>query len=185
MRIIAGEARGRRLQTLKGSATRPTADRVKESLFSILGPRCAGALVLDLYAGTGNLGLEALSRGAHKAVFVDASEAAVRVIRSNISELGYADRAEVQRSDAQGAVGRLGAAAAKFDLVFLDPPYEQGLIIPTLQAIVRAGILADSGVIIAEHSRREEVGPASELSIRRQERYGDTVLTFMQRAPDN
>lgn len=187
MRIIAGEAGGRRLKALPGRATRPTADRVKESLFGILNAKIAEAYFLDLFAGTGNIGIEALSRGAERAVFVDASEAAARVIRANLSLTGYEARAEVLRLGVLKAVAKLAGAKRKFDLIFLDPPYEAGLLQLALQAVARAGLLASGGNIVAEHSRREEVEEAelAGLSIWRQEKYGDTRLTFLRSLSDN
>jgi len=187
MRIIAGEAGGRRLKSLPGRATRPTADRVKESLFGILGGQVVAAVFLDLYAGTGNIGIEALSRGADRAVFVDTSEPAVRIIRANLELTGYAERSEIFRLDVRQAITRLAGAARKFDLIFLDPPYETGLIMPALQAIDRSAILAPGGNAIAEHSRRETIDEAElpGLRIWRQGKYGDTMLTFLRGVGDN
>jgi 16S rRNA (guanine(966)-N(2))-methyltransferase RsmD len=122
MRIISGEARGRRLRAPRGAATRPTADRVREALFNILGS-AAGLCVLDLFAGTGALALEALSRGAAHAVLVDYAEAAARVIQANLAPLGYQDRARVLRLDVARALRLLERQGARFDLVFVDPPY--------------------------------------------------------------
>lgn len=186
MRVIAGSAGGRRLKSLPGQSTRPTADRIKESLFAILGGRVAAARFLDLFAGTGSIGIEALSRGAMQAVFVDKGEPAVRVIRDNLELTGLAAQAEVLRLDVSRAVARLAGAGRQFDLIFLDPPYEAGRVLPTLLAIARSGVLAPGACLIAEHSRREEVPVTNGagLDLRRQEKYGDTVLTFWRSAAE-
>src|ERR671914_2355707 len=121
MRVIAGRFGGRRLAAPPGAATRPTSDRVREALFSILGERVAGARVLDLFAGSGALGIEALSRGAAEATFVDTAAPAIRTVRANLDALGAA--AEVRRADARRFLGAASADARQYDLVFLDPPY--------------------------------------------------------------
>src|SRR5918999_1949558 len=121
MRVIAGRYGGRRLQAPPGDATRPTSDRVREALFSVLGGRVDGARVLDLFAGSGALGIEALSRGAAEATFVDSAPASIRAVRANLDALGAA--AEVRRADARRFLGAASAAARQYDLVFLDPPY--------------------------------------------------------------
>ena len=123
MRVIAGSAKGRRLFAPKGTETRPTSDRVKESLFNILGERVIGGAVLDLYAGSGALGIEALSRGAARAVFVDAEKAAIETIRRNVEGAGFSDRATIRRASAKTALRDLTADGERFDLIFLDPPY--------------------------------------------------------------
>jgi 16S rRNA (guanine966-N2)-methyltransferase len=172
MRVIAGEWRGRRLQAPAGSSTRPTADRIREALFSILGDRVPGAHVLDLYAGSGALGIEALSRGAAAATFVDSDPAAIRAVRTNLAALGA--EAEVRRSDARRFLGGASAAARQYDLVFLDPPYRlaSGLG-DALTAALPAVIGADAAVV-AESDRRAplELG----LPLHDERRYGDTLI---------
>lgn len=180
LRVIAGSARGRRLRTLPGRGTRPTSDRVKEALFNILGRKVEGARVLDLYAGTGNLGIEALSRGAAAAVFVDSNPACRRLIAENLAALGWADRGRVVEMDAAAAVRLLGRRGERFDLVFVDPPYERGLIRPTLAAMAEGGVLAPGGIAVVEHSPREGLEPLPrgwELADRR--RYGATLVSFV------
>lgn len=177
--MIAGTAKGRRIGSLPGRETRPTADRVKESLFNILGERVAGSRVLDLFAGTGNLGIEALSRGAHRAIFVDRDGRSAQLIRDNLVALGFADRAEVLALDAQAALARLAAAGEVFDLVFLDPPYEQDHLPPLLAALPAVGVLAPGGLVVAEHSRRDAIPETiGRLFLVRWRRYGDTILSF-------
>ncbi len=179
MRVIAGSARGRRLAAPPGSDTRPTADRVREALFSILGPPPAGAVVLDLFAGAGTLGIEALSRGAERAVFADHARAAARVLRKNLEELGLAARAEVHVGDATRFAERLGRDGRSFSWIFLDPPYAAGLADAALAAIGAGRLLAEDGVAVVEHDRRSPPLPVqAPLFKADSRRYGDTELTF-------
>lgn len=179
MRVIAGSARGRRLAAPPGSDTRPTADRVREALFSILGPPPDGAVVLDLFAGAGTLGIEALSRGAERAVFADHARGAARVLRKNLEELGLAARAEVHVGDATRFAARLGREGRTFSWIFLDPPYAAGLADAALDAIAAGGILAPDGTVVVEHDRRAPPGPEHGNLLKADcRRYGDTELTF-------
>ena len=172
MRVVAGQWRGRRLQAPAGAATRPTGDRVREALFSILGERVTGARVLDLFAGSGALGIEALSRGAAEATFVDSAPAAIRAVAANLDMLG-AD-AEVRRADVRRFLGSARAAARQYDLVFLDPPYRlAGRLGGELTAALPA-VLAPGAAVVAESDRRAplELG----LPILDERRYGDTLI---------
>lgn len=179
MRIIAGAARGRKLRAPRGSATRPTADRVRESVFNILGPVAAGARVLDLFAGAGGLGLEALSRGAAWAVFVDRAPAAARCVRDNLAILAMTDQAEVITSDALRAVRRMRAHGDRFDWVFVDPPYASDLAAATLTTLGESPVLADGATVIVEHDRRRPLPDASgQLARTDQRAYGDTIVSF-------
>ena len=177
MRIIAGEMRSRKLKAPEGMDTRPTADRVKEALFSILINRLYGARVLDLYGGSGALALEALSRGAGSAVIADMSPKACQVIQENIDALGCADRASLLRLKDTAALTALGKKGDSFDLVFLDPPYRMSTA-PICEMIERLGLLKKDGVIIVEHSRETppDIAPPLELTDRRE--YGVTGLSF-------
>lgn len=157
MRIVAGEWRGRKLAAPRGMAVRPTADRVREAIFSILGGRVAGADVLDLFAGTGALGLEALSRGAREAVFVESDPAAFAALRRNIAALG-AGGAEALPLDFRRAIGRLARAGRRFDLVFLDPPYGKGLSAAAAGGLARAGLLAPGASVVVEEAARAGPG---------------------------
>lgn len=179
MRIIAGSARGRRIAAPKGSAIRPTADRVREALFNILPRDLAGMQVLDLFAGSGSLSLEALSRGAESALLVDESEAAAKLIRRNVDALGFADRARIWKHPVGKALSRLADEGAAYDAIFLDPPYDGGWVGKTLAAVARAGTLQAEGVAVAEHSPRERVEEQyGALACRDRRQYGDTVLSF-------
>ena len=168
MRVVAGELRGRRLLSPpRGSEVRPTADRVREALFSILGD-VEGALVLDLFSGTGALGIEALSRGAGRAVFVDSQ---IGPVQRNVTALGLEDRAELVRSDALAYLGREGPG---FDLILCDPPYRLARRIgPELDQLVPPR-LAPGGRFVAESAASEPVELAIEPE--RERRYGDTLL---------
>jgi 16S rRNA (guanine966-N2)-methyltransferase len=170
VRVVAGELRGRKLVAPPGDATRPTADRVREALFSILGD-ISGLRVLDLYAGSGALGIEALSRGAAAAVFVDSSQAAVTAIRRNLSELGL--EAPVQRRD---ALAYLAAAADgdPYDLVFADPPYDSALRVGPDLAERLPPILSEDAVIVTESNKRAPL--ELPFPLLRERSYGDTRI---------
>lgn len=177
MRVIAGVFGGRRLRAPRGVRTRPTADRVKEAIFSMLGP-LEGARVLDLFAGTGALGIEALSRGAEMAVFVERDPAALAALRANLDVLRLSP--PVARIRAVDSLAELRSIAADrdagFDLVFLDPPYRQATKMePVLQKEI-AGVLAPAGRVVLESDRRSPL--ALELPIERERRYGDTSITI-------
>ena len=179
MRVIGGQAKGRRLKAPKGRTLRPTADRVKEALFNILPHDLSGQRVLDLFAGTGNLSMEALSRGASEAVLVDASRAATKLIEENLRALSFTDRSRVWTAPVLSAIGKLARGGESFGLIFLDPPYEQALVGQTLRAIAKEGLLRENGVLVAEHSVREKVEERyGSLALRDQRRYGTTRLSF-------
>lgn len=181
MRVIAGRAGGLRLQSPKGLATRPTADRVKESLFSILSPYLAGAAVLDLYAGSGALGIEALSRGANRALFVDHSSQAAAVIRRNLTHTGFADSGEVWCCAADRAIKRLARETRTFDVIFADPPYNRGLAAATVLKVGEGALLSPNGWLVVEHSLKEEMPAAAQNLILQQQRtYGDTAVTLFR-----
>lgn len=173
MRIITGTARGCRLETLPGDATRPTAERVKEGLFSAIQFDLPGRRVLDLFAGSGQLGIEALSRGAVSCVFVDQNKAATEIIRRNLHAAKLADKAQVLTTDATGFLAR---TADTFDLVFLDPPYADGLLLPALEAAAQK--VAPGGLIVCE-SDEQVVLPetAGNLKLYRTYRYGRIHVT--------
>ena len=179
MRVITGTARGRRLKELEGMETRPTTDRVKEGMFSVLQFDIEGRKVLDLFAGTGQLGIECLSRGAREAVFVDRRTDAVRLIRENLKITDLSERAKVNSGD---SVAYLKSIQEKFDLILLDPPYAAGLLKPVIEHITRFDILAPHGIIVAEHPV-EEAMPAVQAPYRlhRTYRYGKIAMTLYRR----
>lgn len=182
MRIITGSARGCRLKTPKGAdVTRPTADRVKESLFNILGTMVPGRKVLDIFAGTGNLGIEALSRGAQSAVFVD--KATAELIRDNLNLTRLADKAVVRGGDVFAELARQTAAKADFTLIFCDPPYHKGLWQQALRQIDQSeGLMEEAGILVVEHGADEnEVPELTRLKLVHNRRYGHTTqLSFFQ-----
>jgi len=179
VRIVAGSRKGHRIDAPKGVVTRPTGDRVREALFSILGPPPDGAVVLDLFAGAGTLGIEALSRGAERAVFADRARAAARVLRRNLDELGLAGRAEVHVGDATRFAQRLAGEGRSFSWIFLDPPYAAGLADAALAAIAAGRLLAPEGTLVVEHDRRAPPQAEHGLLLKADcRRYGDTELTF-------
>ncbi|MBM7867030.1 16S rRNA (guanine(966)-N(2))-methyltransferase RsmD [Heliobacterium gestii] len=185
MRIISGQARGHRLVSVKGWETRPTADRVKEALFNVLAGRCLEAQCLDLFAGTGALGLEALSRGAAFVYWVEKNPAACATIVKNIQSTRL-DRGKVLKQDVRQACQRLLAEGKRFDLIFADPPYKRELWLPVLE-MAAAGLLAPEGVLIMESSRDEGLPEQfGSLSRRKQDRYGDTMIHYYQweRSPE-
>lgn len=155
MRIIAGTYRSRILKSLKGQSLRPTSDRLRETLFNILGPAIAGSRFLDLYAGTGAVGIEALSRGASDAVFVDNHPAAVKLIRENLALLEIAAGAQVIAANAAEALARLVARnSSSFDFVFLDPPYAaEGEYDLVLRSLGRSLLISEGSIVVAEHRK--------------------------------
>lgn len=186
MRIITGTARGARLQTPRGLATRPTSDRLKEAMFSILADKVRGRRVLDLYAGTGSLGLEALSRGAAAATLVD--KATVAILRANAAKCRLEDRTTIRGSDVLAELARLTRAAAseaeRFSLVFADPPYHQGLVERTLTALDAAAgdLLTSDAIVVIEHGGDVDLPETRQLECVLHRRYGHTTqLSFYQR----
>lgn len=182
-RIIGGHGRGRRLKSVAGSATRPTGARVRQTLFDILAPTIPGCRFLDLFAGTGGVGLEALSRGAARAVLVEQDAAAARVLRDNARSLAAAGgECQVHRQDAATALAGLADAGVRFDVIYLDPPYASPLYEPLLEAIGRTGLLAAEGVAIAEHFHKRELPDRVGALVRgRVVRVGDHRLSFYRR----
>jgi 16S rRNA (guanine966-N2)-methyltransferase len=183
MRVIAGEARGRQLVAPKSLRVRPTADRVKEALFSILISRLgefAEMRVLDIFAGTGNLGIEALSRGAGYAVFIDSHRDSAEVIRKNLDITRFSDRAKVVVQDAAGALKWLASGEPPFHLVFLDPPYHEGHTERILEILSVSPLVDQGTTVVAEFSSKEDI-PRCFGRLQETERrvYGDTSLSFL------
>ncbi len=174
MRIVAGRWGGRRIAAPRGGATRPTSDRVREAVFSILGDVVPGARVLDLFAGSGALGLEALSRGAAAAVFVDSAPAAARAVRTNLEALGV--DAEVVRADAVVALRSAARAGHQYDLVLLDPPYRRAAALAPALGAGLGAVLAPGARVVAESDRRAPLDLP--LPLLDERRYGDTLIRF-------
>ncbi|GAX90413.1 16S rRNA (guanine(966)-N(2))-methyltransferase RsmD [Effusibacillus lacus] len=182
MRVIAGDFKGRRLTPVPGSSTRPTTDKVKESIFNIIGPYFDGGQVLDLFAGTGALGIEALSRGMDRAVFIEQDAKALQVVRRNVDACKLESRADIYRNDARRAISVLAKRKEQFDLVFMDPPYHFHIIPDLAASLDRHDLLRDTAVIVAEHSK-DAVLPDQLESLRRWKlvTYGDTSVSFYRK----
>lgn len=185
MRIISGICRGRKLTPLEGLDIRPTSDRIRETVFNILGTRVKNARVLDLFAGTGALGLEALSRGASHAVFVDVSAAACRTIRQNIDRCRFSGQTDLIQQDLFFPLHDPAVTTRCFDLIFMDPPYDREYIKKIVEKQTIAAILSDSGIIVAEHATKERLSfPLNGLDIFRQKKYSRTTISFLTRTQD-
>jgi 16S rRNA (guanine(966)-N(2))-methyltransferase RsmD len=172
VRVISGRLRGRRLSVPAGTGTRPTADRVRESLFALLGP-VEGLSVLDLFAGSGALGIEALSRGAGSATFVDSAPRAVTTVRNNLEGLGIAD-APVLRADARAFLRKARAQGRQYDLVLLDPPYRRASGLARELSLLLPAVLPADGRVVTESDRRDPL--ALDLPLADERRYGDTLI---------
>lgn len=180
MRIISGQNRGQRIQTLKGTQLRPTSDQMRETLFDVLGPRVQGSIFLDAYAGSGAVGLEALSRGAKEVVFVEYHRAATDLIRRNLAALKMEDGFYLMSTRVLTALERLDEEGSIFDFVFLDPPYsETREYHQVLRQLGRSRLLTDASFVIAEHSRHYFLEEKyNRLKRTRSIRHGDAELTF-------
>ena len=178
MRIIAGNNKGHSLKTVGGMATRPTQDRVKEALFNIIGDHVEHARVLDLYAGTGSLGLESMSRGAISATFVDFSKNATTVLEANMAALRVKD-CRILGIPVEKALRKLAVTNESFDLIFMDPPYGRNLVIHTLEMVFDLGIAARNARVVAEHESKyeppKEIGDWFRIDLRK---YGDTGISI-------
>lgn len=184
MRVVAGTARGRQLHAPTGDRVRPTADRVKEALFSSLTSSFGtleGLAILDLFTGSGNLGIEAISRGADRVFFVDNSLESLQFVRKNLQLTGFADKSTIIRADAVAAVRQLTAAAGKFDIIFADPPYADiALTEKLLTAIVSGELLRHVGVMVLESSSKAAITIPEGLALTAKKVYGDTTLIFLE-----
>ena len=178
MRIIAGSARGRTFEAPSGRSTRPTLDRVREAVFGMIQFDVPGSRVLDLFAGSGGLGLEALSRGAEKAVFCDCDKSVCALISRNAERLGFSDRSMIICDDYRSAIRRLASKGERFSIVLLDPPYESGYYSAAVNELHDAGLLADGCIIIAEHSAKSPLELSLDgLTAGKPHRYGDVAVS--------
>jgi len=186
MRIVGGEFKGRALATPDGQKTRPTSDRAREAIFNVLthaewAPALADARVMDIFAGSGALGFEAMSRGAGFCLFVETDEAARGAIRDNVESLGLFGTTRVHRRDATQLGQRPGGAAEAFDLVFLDPPYRQGLGQRALKALIDGNWLSDDAVAVFEHAADEDIFITDMWEISNSKTYGVAQVNFLRR----
>ena len=179
MRVIAGSARRLLLKAPDGMDTRPTADRVKESLFNMLNPDLYGCAFLDLFSGSGAIGIEALSRGAQRAVLVDASMECAGIIKQNLEVTKLGENAEIINEDVYAAIERLGRRGDKFDIIFMDPPYAAGYYVPVMEAIKKADILAAEGYIVAESAKGVDFTAAEGFKIFKERKCGPAVINFL------
>ena len=179
MRVIAGSARRLLLKAPDGMDTRPTADRVKESLFNMLNPDLYGCAFLDLFSGSGAIGIEALSRGAQRAVLVDASMECAGIIKQNLEVTKLGENAEIINEDVYAAIERLGRRGDKFDIIFMDPPYSAGYYVPVMEAIKKADILAAEGYIVAESAKGVDFTAAEGFKIFKERKCGPAVMNFL------
>lgn len=177
MRIITGTARGARLETLDGEATRPTIERIKEAVFSMIQFDIEGRRVLDLFAGSGQLGLEALSRGAVKAVFVDTAKPAIDIIKRNAQKTKLYEKCTVLSIDYKQYI-KNADGKEKFDIIFLDPPYHSDMLEDALRRIAESDILHDNGMIICESDKTEPMS-AIGMELHRHARYGKVYITIL------
>jgi 16S rRNA (guanine966-N2)-methyltransferase len=179
VRILAGALKGRRLTTPRGNTTRPTADQVRIVLMDTLTPRLDGARVLDLFAGAGGVGLEALSRGAAHATFVERDVQAIAALRDNVKALDVTALVHVRRGDVLKELTTLLAGGERFDIVFLDPPYQAGLVETTLEMLGGGGLTLPDALVIAQHfTKRPPAAIIGRLGSFRTRRFGETTLTF-------
>lgn len=178
MRVISGSARGLKLNTPSDDRIRPTTDRVKESMFNIIQDWVYDSQVLDLFAGSGALGIEALSRGAKEAVFCDKSLDSIKIIKSNIEKARMVDRSHLLNCDFKKCLSDMEVKGQTFDLIFVDPPYYRGLFEDVLETIRACNILNKDGIVIVEHDASTSIGQIKGLDVFKEKKYGITMLTF-------
>lgn len=179
MRVITGKAKGHKLKSPKGLKTRPTTDRIKESVFNIIGDILPDSTALDLYSGTGSIGIEFLSRGAKLCYFIDNDPTSIKVINENLQKTSLKDQAYVYKNDVHSAIKILSRKGLSFDYIFMDPPYGKDLVIQTIENIFKLGIIKKKGIIIAEHETELEL-PTHILGFAKSDsrNYGSTTVTF-------
>ena len=178
MRVISGKIRGKKLYSLDGDNTRPTTDRVKENIFNIIMPYISGAMVLDLFAGSGALGIEALSRGAKRCDFVENNKSAAEIVKKNLCETPFTDASEIHFMDFSAFLQK---ASETYDIIFMDPPYEAGYYIPALEKIKEKNILADDGIIVAEMKSGNNFESVPGFEIVKEKKYGHTSVMILKK----
>ncbi len=180
MRVISGQCKGKRLFSVRGLNLRPTSDRVREAIFDILQDQIEGRQVLDLFAGTGALGIEALSRGAGRAVFVEESAPSLTVLRKNIEECRMKDRAQVLAREVKSGIKILEAKGESFQIIFLDPPYGKEFVPKTLKALATSSIVSPDTLIVAEHAATDPAFSIPHLERVDARKYGGTLVSFFR-----
>lgn len=179
MRVIAGSAKGHKLQTIEGLETRPTTDRIKETLFNIIAFNLPECRFLDLFSGSGAIGIEALSRGAAEAVFVEQSAECQKIIAENLEHTRLKDNAFVMGMLVETALDKLSQQKKQFDMIFMDPPYAADLAKATLQKIADGNLLAQEGIVIVEHSAKDQIIPPNGWCVYRKKDYKTTTISFL------
>jgi 16S rRNA (guanine(966)-N(2))-methyltransferase RsmD len=179
LRVISGSAKGHGLKTIKGDATRPTSDKVKGAVYNIIAAHIDGSAVLDMFAGTGSMGIEALSRGASSAVFFDKSMQCCRIIKENLEHTKLTEKALVFNMDYASGINKMQLEGRKFDIIIMDPPYNKNFIQEALKLLTKNDIIVDDGIIIAEHSVLDKLPEScGKLKIIDTRKYGDTMITI-------
>lgn len=179
MRIITGKARGLKITAPQGDDVRPTSDRVKESVFSILGNRLPGAVILDAFSGSGNLSIESFSRGASEVHAVDCSDMSLKYVKLNTEKAKATEQIKIYRNDALRAISFFFQQGKFFDIIFCDPPYNSGWVEKTLKQIKKYNILAKDGIIVIEYSKHEVFALPDVFTLARVEKYGETMVAFI------
>lgn len=183
MRVVSGKLKGKSLKAVPGKSTRPTTDKVKEAIFNMIGPYFQGGLCLDLFAGSGGLGIEALSRGTDKVLFIDRDGKAIQTIYENLKQCNLEERAEVYRNESTRALKAIIKRELRFDYIFLDPPYAKQQLKETLEMIDKHQLLKDEGVIVCEHSSDVQIPAQIEGLVRiKQETYGIITISIYEKA---
>ncbi|MED3624345.1 16S rRNA (guanine(966)-N(2))-methyltransferase RsmD [Neobacillus thermocopriae] len=181
MRVVSGSCKGRSLKAVPGNTTRPTTDKVKEAIFNIIGPYFDGGIGLDLFAGSGGLGIESLSRGVDKVIFIDRDPKAVQIIHQNIKACNFAEKTEVYRNDAERAIKALSKRNIRFDYVFLDPPYKKQQLVNLMEKLDMNNLVKDCGIIVCEHSFEVELPQTVGRFIQKKhEKYGIIAVTIYE-----
>jgi len=179
LRVIAGLLKGRKLLEIKAQNIRPTSDRVKEAMFSILGNRVINCRFLDLFAGSGSVGIEAYSRGADEVIFIDSNKESIKVLKDNLTITGILDSIEVYNTDYSNAINKLTEKKKLFDIIFIDPPYKKDIAYDAVKKIFKSNILSNYGIIIIEQSKKDFVHEKIEAyELVKRKTYGNTLLLF-------
>ncbi|WP_462409164.1 16S rRNA (guanine(966)-N(2))-methyltransferase RsmD [Neobacillus sp. Marseille-QA0830] len=179
MRVVAGICKGRPLKAVPGNTTRPTTDKVKEAIFNMIGPYFEGGMGLDLFAGSGGLGIEALSRGLERVIFIDRDAKAISIIHENIKNCRFEEKAEVFRNDADRAIKAIIKRDIRFDFVFLDPPYKRQQLVQLMEKMAEQNLVNPNGIIVCEHGTDVKLPEIVESFTQiKQEQYGITAVTI-------
>jgi len=181
MRVIAGSAKGTKLIAPNGTETRPTVDRIKETIFNIIAPMIYDSAFLDLFSGTGAIGIEALSRGAKYAVFVENNKDCIVIMSKNLDNAKFVDRAQIVNATCESAIRNFTLQNKKFDIIFLDPPYNKNCAEQTIEAIMNGGILNDEGLLIVEQATTEPKPIFNSLEIVKEKKYKTTSVYFLKK----